>query len=146
MSAARLANDKGETVSLLPPATVYRLSSKSAPVAVITDVISRAEAGEIISDKAVAAAIAEAKYQARQAAAIDKRNLRRSARQRQRQREEVENSRNAFLLRADQARIFANYSGPTDAEILKFALAAAQAWQALVADIQSKLRDEAPHD
>lgn len=53
--------------------------------------------------------------------------------------EEPDNRRGAFILRADQARVLAAYSGPTDAEILKFARAAAQAWQELVADLQHKM-------
>lgn len=53
--------------------------------------------------------------------------------------EPPDNRRGAFILRADQARQFAAYSGPTDAEILKFARAAAQAWQELVANLQRKL-------
>lgn len=52
---------------------------------------------------------------------------------------EPDNRRGAFILRADQARVLAVYTGPTDAEILKFALAAAQAWQDLAAELQRKM-------
>jgi hypothetical protein len=54
---------------------------------------------------------------------------------------EPDNRRGAFILRADQARVLAAYSGPTDEEILKFARAAAQAWQELVATLQRKMEN-----
>jgi hypothetical protein len=49
ITAAKLAEGKNDTVSLLPLATVYRLAAKSTPPAVIEAVISRVEAGEVLS-------------------------------------------------------------------------------------------------
>ncbi|MDB5627834.1 MAG: hypothetical protein JWQ51_174 [Tardiphaga sp.] len=63
VSAARLADGKGATVALLPPATVYRLAAKSTPAEVIDDVLNRAKAGEMVPDRDVIGMIAEAKAQ-----------------------------------------------------------------------------------
>jgi hypothetical protein len=87
MVAARLAEAKGATIALLPPTTVHRLSSKSAPADVVETVISHAKAGEVIPDRAVQEMLAEAKFQAKQKAAADKREARdrkRSKRERER--------------------------------------------------------------
>jgi len=65
MAAAQLY-DKNDTVSLLPPATVYRLAAKSAPVPVIEAVVAKAAAGEIVPDTAVKEMIADAKYEQQQ--------------------------------------------------------------------------------
>lgn len=51
---------------------------------------------------------------------------------------EPDNRHDAFLLRADQARQLAVYSGPIDDEIYEAAQLAAASWQALVASIQHK--------
>src|SRR5262249_6720580 len=86
MAAARLAEAKGATVALLPPATVHRLSSKSAPAEVVETVISYAKAGEVIPDRAVKEMLAEAKFQAKQKAA----DAARAARDRKRSKRERE--------------------------------------------------------
>lgn len=54
---------------------------------------------------------------------------------------EPDNRRGAFLLRADQARAFAEYTGPADQEVLKFARAAAQAWQSIAVNLERKLEE-----
>jgi hypothetical protein len=51
--ASAFAADKFATVANLPPATVYRLSAKSAPPEVVKDVLARAARGESISDAEV---------------------------------------------------------------------------------------------
>jgi hypothetical protein len=53
IAAAKLAEGKNDTVSLLPPATVYALAAKSTPPEVIEAVISRVEAGEVLSNTVV---------------------------------------------------------------------------------------------
>jgi hypothetical protein len=52
---------------------------------------------------------------------------------------EPDNRRSAFLIRADQARQFAAYSGPIDHETYAAAQAAAERWSSLAAEIQHKL-------
>jgi hypothetical protein len=66
MAAAQFAEGKNDTVSLLPPSTVHRLASKSAPVEVVKQVVAKAAAGTIVSDRAVVEMIAEAKHRRRQ--------------------------------------------------------------------------------
>jgi hypothetical protein len=53
MRAAELADKRGATVALLPPRAIYRLAAKATPPEVIEAVISRAKAGETVSDDAV---------------------------------------------------------------------------------------------
>jgi hypothetical protein len=62
MAAARL-HDKNDTVSLLPPATVYRLAAKSTSPAVVDAVITKAVAGEIMPDAIVKRMISDAKQE-----------------------------------------------------------------------------------
>jgi hypothetical protein len=95
MAAARLADGKNDIVSHLPPTTVHRLASKSAPIEVVNEVISRASAGEIISDRAVADMIAEVKHEKREAERIENQNARRR-RMPRRKREEEEKRRQEF--------------------------------------------------
>jgi hypothetical protein len=42
---AEFAEGKNETVSLLPPAAVYKLASKSTPPALVQEIMSRVESG-----------------------------------------------------------------------------------------------------
>jgi Protein of unknown function (DUF3102) len=48
--ASAFAADKFATVANLPPATVYRLSAKSAPPEIVKEVLARAASGERISE------------------------------------------------------------------------------------------------
>lgn len=48
------------------------------------------------------------------------------------------NLRTAFLLRADQSRISAKYSGPIDREVAQQARAVADAWDALALELERK--------
>jgi hypothetical protein len=61
MRAAEFAEGKSETISDLPPATLYLLASKSTPPAVATEIIARVESGEIVSDETVKSALTEHK-------------------------------------------------------------------------------------
>jgi hypothetical protein len=65
--AAEFADGKSATVALLQPATVYRLAAKSAPPAVVDEVIRRAENGDVVSDGDVVAALKVAKQEKRTA-------------------------------------------------------------------------------
>jgi Protein of unknown function (DUF3102) len=59
--ASVFAADKYATVALLPPATVYRLSAKSAPPDVVAEVLARAANGERVSDVEVIRMLKERK-------------------------------------------------------------------------------------
>jgi hypothetical protein len=72
MAAARLF-DQYATVAYLPPATLYRLAAKSTPVEIVTQVVSKVEAGEFVSDAAVKSMIADANSQKREAKAKQRR-------------------------------------------------------------------------
>jgi hypothetical protein len=61
--ASQFAEGKTKCVSLLNPATVYRLAAKSAPPAIVQAVLDRTSNGEIVADAEVVAAFAEAKFQ-----------------------------------------------------------------------------------
>jgi hypothetical protein len=53
---------------------------------------------------------------------------------------EPDNYRTAYLLRADQARRFAVYSGPVTEEIAEYARVVIKAWTVLVEDLEYELR------
>jgi hypothetical protein len=63
MAIAKLADDKGAAIALLPPTTVHRLASKSAPPEVVSKVLAKAESGDVLPDRMVSAMILEAKFQ-----------------------------------------------------------------------------------
>jgi DNA-binding Lrp family transcriptional regulator len=54
---------------------------------------------------------------------------------------EPENYRVAFLLRADQARQFAAYSGPITSKIVEMSRQVGRAWLQLAADLERKARE-----
>lgn len=62
MALAKLADDKGAAVALLPPTTAHRLAAKSAPPEVVSAVVAKAHAGEVLADRTVAEMIAQAKF------------------------------------------------------------------------------------
>lgn len=76
--AAEFAEGKNETIALLNPATVYRLAAKSTPAEIVSDVISRTERGEVVSDGDVVAALERVRVQRRQAAVAAKNATRRA--------------------------------------------------------------------
>jgi hypothetical protein len=65
MKAAEFADslpaDKFPTVGNLPERTLYRLAAKSTPPVVVSDVIARAEAGELVTDESLKQLIAGAR-------------------------------------------------------------------------------------
>jgi Protein of unknown function (DUF3102) len=63
MAIAKLADDKGATIALLPPTTVHRLASKSAPPEVVSEVVAKAQSGDVLPDRTVSEMILEAKFQ-----------------------------------------------------------------------------------
>jgi len=68
MAIAKLADDKGAAVALLPPTTVHRLASKSAPPEVVSEVIAKAQSGDVLPDRTVSEMILEAKFQKKKTA------------------------------------------------------------------------------
>jgi hypothetical protein len=63
MAIAKLADDKGVAIALLPPTTVHRLASKSAPPEVVSEVVAKARSGDVLPDRMVSEMILEAKFQ-----------------------------------------------------------------------------------
>jgi hypothetical protein len=68
MAIAKLADDKGAAIALLPPTTVHRLASKSAPPEVVSEVVAKARSGDVLSDCMVSEMILEAKFQRKKTA------------------------------------------------------------------------------
>jgi hypothetical protein len=66
MAMARLADDQGETVSLLSPRAVQRLAAKSAPSEVVQEVLARARSGDVLPEGTVSKLISHAKLQKRE--------------------------------------------------------------------------------
>jgi hypothetical protein len=71
MAIAKLADDKGAAIGLLPPTTVHRLASKSAPPEVVNEVIAKAQSGDVLPDRMVSEMILEAKFQRKNATRRD---------------------------------------------------------------------------
>jgi hypothetical protein len=67
MAIAKLADTKGAAVALLPPTTVHRLASKSAPPEVVSEVVAKAQSGDVLPDRTVSEMILEAKFQRKNA-------------------------------------------------------------------------------
>ena len=65
MAIAKLAEEKGAAIALLPPSTAHRLAAKSTPSEVVSEVVSKAESGDVLPDRRVAEMISEAKSQQR---------------------------------------------------------------------------------
>lgn len=84
MSAARFAEGKSETVSLLNPAVLYRLSSKTTPPNIINDVITRTKSGTV-SDAEITVMLTQARSQERQAERKAAETAREAQRERHRQ-------------------------------------------------------------
>jgi hypothetical protein len=63
MAIAKLADDKGAAIALLHPTTVHRLASKSAPPEVVSEVVAKAQSGDVLPDRMVSEMILEAKFQ-----------------------------------------------------------------------------------
>jgi hypothetical protein len=102
MRAAIFAEDKMETVSILPPATLYKLASKSAPPEVVKEVISRAEAGTVTPDCEVKAMLDEAGFARRQVEHKNRKALRRSEFKRKRERRGAEGRERQDKIRKEE--------------------------------------------
>ena len=102
MRAAIFAEDKMETVSILPPATLYKLASKNAPPEVVKAVISRAELGTVTPDDEVKAMLQEAAFKRHKAAKTITKTMRRSKTSRER-RQAIEHERQHKLRQGDDA-------------------------------------------
>ncbi|HEY2531552.1 MAG TPA: DUF3102 domain-containing protein [Xanthobacteraceae bacterium] len=63
MAIAKLAEDKGAAIALLPPTTVHRLAAKSAPPEVVSEVLAKAQSGDVLPDRMVSEMISEARVQ-----------------------------------------------------------------------------------
>jgi hypothetical protein len=61
MALAKLADDNGAAIALLPPTTAHRLAAKSVPPEIVSEVVSKALSGEVLADRAVAEMISVAK-------------------------------------------------------------------------------------
>jgi hypothetical protein len=68
MAIAKLADEKGAAIALLPPTTVHRLASKSAPPEIVSEVVAKAQSGDVLPDRMVSEMILEAKFQRKKAA------------------------------------------------------------------------------
>jgi hypothetical protein len=68
MAIAKLADDKGPAIARLPPTTIHRLASKSAPPEVVSEVVAKAQSGDVLPDRTVSEMILEAKFQRKNAA------------------------------------------------------------------------------
>jgi len=68
MAIAKLADDKGAAIALLPPTTVHRLASKSAPPEVVSEVVAKAQSGDVLPDRMVLEMILEAKFRRKKSA------------------------------------------------------------------------------
>jgi hypothetical protein len=78
MAIAKLADDKGAAIALLPPTTVHRLASKSAPPEVVSEVVAKAQSGDVLPDRMVSEMILEAKFQRKKTARREGNGLPRS--------------------------------------------------------------------
>jgi hypothetical protein len=62
MALAKLADDNGAAIALLPPTTAHRLAAKSVPPPeIVSEVVSKALSGEVLADRTVAEMISVAK-------------------------------------------------------------------------------------
>jgi hypothetical protein len=61
MALAKLADEKGAAIALLPPTTAHRLAAKSAPPDIVSEVVAKALSGEVLPDRTVAEMISAAK-------------------------------------------------------------------------------------
>jgi hypothetical protein len=67
MAIAKLADEKGAAIALLPPTTAHRLAAKSTPSEVVSEVVAKAQSGAVVPDRRVSEMISEAKSQKKRA-------------------------------------------------------------------------------
>lgn len=123
--AAEFAEGKNEIVSLLAPATVYKLSAKSAPQEIVNDVLDRAKNGLPIIARDVDSKLAKAALERRTDKLLAKKaargkpvsSLAVARREKRREREEEESRRELERQRALAAQIIDRF-GERDARYL----------------------------
>jgi hypothetical protein len=99
MRAAEVFGPKCDTVSFLPPATVYLLSARSTPETIVGEVIDRLENGERIDADNIKATVQAARERAREEKhkhkkrKLSERTLRRHERERQKREDEEQKRR-----------------------------------------------------
>ncbi len=106
MSAAKLVEAKGETISLLPPATIYLLASKATPDEITDRVVAALEAGNTINPRLIHDEVAAARADAQAAAFTEMRRDARSPeakRRAERRREEQEREFDAARQKIEAA-------------------------------------------
>jgi hypothetical protein len=69
MRAAKFAEGRIATVTILMPATVYKLARKSTPIEIVNAVMDRAMQGEVVPERDVKDALEEVRHQRREAEA-----------------------------------------------------------------------------
>ncbi len=89
MAIAKLADEKGAAIALLPPTTAHRLAAKSTPSEVVSEVVAKALSGDVLPDRRVSEMILEAKSQNRRTEHLEG-NASQRVRQYQRYREAQE--------------------------------------------------------
>jgi hypothetical protein len=71
MAIAKLTDEKGAAIALLPPTTAHRLAAKSTPSEVVSEVIAKAQSGDVLPDRRVSEMISEARSQKRRAEELE---------------------------------------------------------------------------
>jgi hypothetical protein len=61
MALAKLADNNGAAIALLPPTTAHRVAAKSAPPEIVSEVVAKAATGAVLPDRTVAEMILAAK-------------------------------------------------------------------------------------
>lgn len=77
MAIAKLTDEKGAAIALLPPTTAHRLAAKSTPSEVVSEVVAKARSGDVLPDRRVSEMISEAKSQKRRAEELEGNGLHR---------------------------------------------------------------------
>jgi hypothetical protein len=106
MAVAKLAEEKGAAIALLPPTTAHRLAAKSTPSEIVSEVVAKAQSGDVLPDRRVSEMISEAKSQRRRAEKPGGNGLHR-VKQYQRYREPQEARQDAEQVRQHREKITA---------------------------------------
>ena len=93
MAVAKLAEEKGAAIALLPPTTAHRLAAKSTPSEVVSEVVATAQSGDVVPDRTVSEMISEAKTQQRRTEKLKSNGFRRVKQYSPRREEEAEVAR-----------------------------------------------------
>lgn len=106
MAIAKLADEKGAAIALLPPTTAHRLAAKSTPSEVVREVVAKAQSGDVLPDRRVSEMISEAKSQKRRTEHPEGNGVHR-VKQYQRYREPQEDRQEAAQARQHREKITA---------------------------------------